>query len=29
MWCSLLVLPLGYVAQRIMRWVVGHEDIQA
>jgi hypothetical protein len=29
-WCSLLVLPMGYVAQRTMRWVASHgEDIRA
>lgn len=25
-WCSLLVLPMGYVAQRAMRWASGEED---
>jgi len=24
-WCSLLVLPMGYVAQRAMRWAAGQE----
>lgn len=29
-WCSLLVLPMGYAAQRAMRWAAGHEaNIQA
>ena len=25
-WCSLLVLPMGYVAQRAMRWASGEEN---
>ncbi len=25
-WCSLLVLPMGYVAQRAMRWALGEAD---
>jgi hypothetical protein len=25
-WCSLLVLPMGYVARRAMRWASGKED---
>ena len=25
-WCSLLVLPMGYVALRAMRWASGEED---
>jgi hypothetical protein len=25
-WCSLLVLPLGYLAQRTMRGVAGHDE---
>jgi hypothetical protein len=25
-WCSLLVLPMGYVAQRATRWALGEED---
>jgi hypothetical protein len=25
-WCSLLVLPMGYVAQRAMRWASGEDD---
>lgn len=29
-WCSLLVLPMGYAAQRAMRWAADHEaSIQA
>jgi TRAP-type mannitol/chloroaromatic compound transport system permease small subunit len=25
-WCALLVLPMGYVAQRAMRWASGEDD---
>jgi hypothetical protein len=25
-WCSLLVLPMGYLAQRTMRGVAGHDE---
>lgn len=25
-WCSLLVLPMGYLAQRAMRWAAEKED---